>query len=91
MSKTNSKVNNIFLHASRVLFGLVFIFSGFVKAIDPLGVTYKLQDYFTAFGGVFYSFSDYAFVLAIALSTIELLIGLNLVFSIQVRRTAFVG
>jgi len=89
MSKTNSKVNNIVLHTSRVVFGLVFVFSGFVKAIDPLGVTYKLQDYFTAFGGAFYSFSDNAFAMAIALSTVELLIGLNLLFSIQVRRTAF--
>ncbi len=88
MSKTNSKVNNILLHSSRVLFGLMFVFSGFVKAVDPLGMTYKLQDYFTAFGGIFTSFSDNAFAMAIALSTIELLIGLNLVFSIQVRRTA---
>ena len=91
MSKTNSKVNNIFLHASRYIFGLVFVFSGFVKAVDPLGMTYKLQDYFTAFGGIFYSFSDYAFVLAIALSTIELFIGLNLIFVVQLRRTAFLA
>lgn len=91
MSKTNSKVNNILLHSSRVLFGLVFVFSGFVKAIDPLGVTYKLQDYFVAFGGMFNSISDNAFVLAIALSTVELFIGLNLLLAIQVRRTAFLG
>jgi len=91
MSKTNSKVNNLILHTSRVIFGLVFVFSGFVKAVDPLGSTYKFQDYFTAFGGVFNSVSDNAFALAIVLSTIELLIGLNLVFSIQVRRTAFAG
>ncbi len=79
------------LHASRVVFGLVFIFSGVVKAVDPLGSTYKFQDYFTAFGGMFTSISDNAFVLAIALSTIELFIGLNLLFAIQVRRTAFLG
>ncbi len=91
MPTTNSKVSNIFLHTSRALFGLVFIFSGFVKAIDPLGVTYKLQDYFTAFGGFFYSLSDNALAMAITLSTVELLIGLNLLFSIQVRRTAFAG
>lgn len=91
MSKTNSKTNNFFLHTSRILFGLVFVFSGFVKAVDPLGGTYKLQDYFTAFGGVFYGFSDYALLLSVALSTIELFIGLNLVFAIQIRRTAFLA
>ena len=91
MSKTNSKVNNIFLHTSRFVFGLVFVFSGFVKAVDPLGMTYNLQDYFVAFGGLFNSISDNAFVLAIALSTVELFIGLNLLFAIQVRRTAFLG
>lgn len=91
MPQTNSKINNIIMHASRFIFGLVFVFSGFVKAVDPLGMTYKLQDYFTAFGGAFYGLSNYAFVIAIALSTIELLIGLNLVFAIQIRRTAFMG
>ena len=79
------------MHASRFLFGLVFVFSGFVKAVDPLGMTYKLQDYFTALGGMFYSLSDNALILAIALSAIELFIGLNLVFAIQIRRTAFFG
>lgn len=91
MSKTNSKINNFFLHASRLIFGLVFVFSGFVKAVDPLGGTYKLQDYFSAFGGFFYGLSEYAFVFSIALSTLELLIGLNLIFAVQIRRTAFLA
>ena len=82
---------NVILHVTRLLFGAVFIFSGFVKAIDPLGSTYKIQDYFHEFGGVFTSMTDWAFGLSIAQSAIELLIGLNLVFMVHLRRTAYLG
>lgn len=89
MIRTSSKSNNALFHISRILFGLVFVFSGFVKAVDPLGSTYKFQDYFNAFGGIWTSLSSFAFGLAFALSSIELIIGLNLVFAIKTRLTSF--
>ena len=35
---------------SRLLIGVVFIFSGIVKAIDPVGGAIKIGDYLMAFG-----------------------------------------
>lgn len=89
-NKTNhagQMAGNIFLQIGRILFGIVFVFSGFVKAIDPLGSTYKIEDYLRTFGGFFESMADYAFPIAIALSTIELLIGLNLIFKVHLNLT----
>jgi len=81
------KVVNILLPVVRILLGLVFLFSGFVKAIDPLGSTYKFDDYFVAFGGFFHVFTAISFPLAILLSTIELVIGLSLLFKLYIRIT----
>ena len=81
-------VGNVSLQIGRILFGVVFVFSGFVKAIDPLGSTYKIEDYLRTFGGFFESMADYAFPLAIALSTIELLIGLSLILKVHLNITS---
>lgn len=77
-----------FVHFSRLILGLVFVFSGFVKLIDPLGFVYKIEDYFTAFGGLFLHLDFLSLFAAIALPAFEFLIGLNLVFMIQLRRTS---
>ncbi len=77
------------LWLSRILFGLVFIFSGFVKAIDPLGSAYKFQDYFMAFGTEWLFFS--ALPMAIILSTLELVIGIAVLFGIKMRYSAWGG
>ena len=79
----------ILLWFSRLLFGLVFIFSGFVKAIDPLGSAYKFQDYFLAFGTEWLFFS--AVPMAIILSTLEIVIGIAVLLGIKMRVSAWGG
>lgn len=77
------RVLSITAAISRVLVGVVFIFSGFVKAVDPLGSTYKFIDYFNAFGMP--SLEVTAFPLAILLSALEFTIGVCLILFIQSR------
>lgn len=75
------------LWISRILFGVVFIFSGFVKAIDPLGSTYKFQDYFLAFGTEW--LFTVALPLAIFMSSLELIIGITVLLGIRMKESAW--
>lgn len=44
-----NKFKKVIVEISRVLLGLTFTFSGFVKAVDPMGSAIKIGEYFTAF------------------------------------------
>ena len=90
-TSTLQKSSNILLEIARMIVGLTFVFSGFVKAIDPLGSTYKFEDYFTAFGGFFEHLTPIAFPAAIALSTLELLIGVCLLLKIKLKTMSVVA
>ncbi len=67
----------------RWLLGMVFIFSGFVKAVDPLGSAYKFSDYFNAFGLGFLEAT--ALPLGILLSSFELILGMTLILGYHRR------
>ena len=68
---------------ARVLLGLVFIFSGFVKAVDPLGSMYKFQDYFQAFGMEW--MIPGALYLGFALFCLEFILGFSFLFNIKMK------
>lgn len=64
----------IIVEFSRILLGVTFIFSGFVKSVDPHGTTYKIQDYLTSFGLT--ELHGLAFIMSIILCAGELCLGL---------------
>ncbi len=72
----------------RILVGLVFVYSGFVKGIDPLGTVYRMEDYFVAFN--IQSFIPLSLYLTIFLCTLEFLLGVSLLFNLWIRKTVWV-
>jgi len=66
---------------SRIIIGLVFIFSGLVKAIDPLGSAYKFHDYFQAFNLGF--LNNLSLPLAIILCTAEFISGFSVLTGLK--------
>ena len=85
----NSKAAQIILLVCRLLFGFTFIFSGFVKAVDPLGTAYKVNDYLVAFG-----MEDLAFLslaCAFILITVEFCIGFCMTLGIFLKQTSWVA
>lgn len=84
-------IYSILVEVFRIILGIVFVFSGFVKAIDPSGNAYKIQDYLTAFGGNFANITSLAYVAAIALSTLELLIGLCFLLKVKLKNTSIIA
>lgn len=72
---------------SRYISGTVFIFSGLVKGIDPMGSMYKFIDYFTAFN--LDALEPLAYFLGVILCTSEVVIGFAILTGIRMRIAAW--
>ena len=80
-----NKIKSILVNLSRTLLALTFIFSGFVKAIDPLGSQYKIAEYLEAVQLSAY-IPDWAqLILSVGLSAIEFTLGVMLLLAIRRR------
>ncbi|MCQ2273278.1 MAG: hypothetical protein MJZ86_00625 [Bacteroidales bacterium] len=87
-NKLNWSLNVI----SRIIVGLVFLFSSFVKGVDPLGTSYKITEYMTTwsfFGMSFEGFVPLATPLSVLLVVLEFTVGTMLIFGSFRRLTAW--
>ncbi len=71
------------LHICRVLVGILFIFSGLVKANDPLGLCYKMQEFFQVLHLQF--LAPAALTLAVIMIGFEILAGVALLLGYRMR------
>lgn len=85
------RTKTIIAAISRTLLGLVFIFSGAVKAIDPLGTVYKIEDYLKAFEGFFTNLLPAAEAAAWVLIVLELLLGVCMVLNVRTKCTSWIA
>ena len=88
----NTKLNYALNVAARWIVGLVFLFSSFVKGVDPMGTTFKIQEYMTAWsiGGMTFEWAlPLAGILSVALICAEFLVGVMLIFNAYRRFSAW--
>jgi len=71
---------------SRLITGLIFLFSGFVKAVDPKGGAIKISEYLEVIG--LHDTDGIAVFLSIALSAVEFILGFHLVLGVKIKRVA---
>ena len=69
----------------RFLLALVFTFSGFVKANDPLGTVYKITDYLEAWGIVDLVPNALVYLASMLMGMVEFTLGIYLLFGIRSR------
>ncbi|MCC8408486.1 DoxX family protein [Mucilaginibacter sp. UR6-1] len=80
-------MKNALVWICRILVGLLFIFSGLIKANDPLGFSYKLVEYFEVFHITF--LDSLAVGIAIILCALEMIMGFALLIGARARTTVW--
>ena len=76
------------VNVCRLLLAAVFVLSGFVKAVDPHGTQYKLEDYAVSLGLTDALPAIATILFAVALSAVEFCLGVLLLFAIRRRLTS---
>jgi uncharacterized membrane protein YphA (DoxX/SURF4 family) len=77
----------LLVHLSRIFVGAMFIFSGFVKLVDPIGSQYKFEEYFSE-GVLNLEFLiPYALPFSILLIIVEIMLGVSLLLGYKSKIT----
>jgi hypothetical protein len=76
-----------FIKIIRWSVGLLFIFSGLIKANDPLGLSYKMQEFFEVWGMIY--FNDYTLALSLVMNTLEIVAGIALLIKFPYKQTVW--
>ncbi len=79
-------MNKFLVIFSRFFVGIIFIFSGLIKANDPLGFGYKLEEYFEVFHLAF--LNNFAVVIAIIICVLEIILGVALLLGLRAKKTS---
>ena len=75
----------LFLKILRWSVGILFIFSGLIKANDPIGLSYKMQEFFDVWGINF--LSDYTLGFSLIMNTLEIVAGIALLIQFPYKQT----
>lgn len=67
----------------RWIVGLLFIFSGLIKVNDPIGLSYKMQEFFEVWNLHF--LNDYALVFSVAMNSFEVLAGVAIIIGWRIK------
>lgn len=93
----------ILLYFSRFFVGILFIFSGLIKGNDPLGFSYKLEEYFEKFSeilkeenlifvsGIMDFFANFSLSLAIIIVIAEIALGVLLITGSYIKKVAWLS
>lgn len=67
----------------RIITGVLFIFSGLVKANDPLGLSYKMQEFFEVWG--VHGFNSWTLLMSVLMNAFEIIAGFALLLGWRIK------
>lgn len=73
----------LIINIARIAVGLLFIFSGLVKANDPLGLSYKMEEFFEIWGLT--QFNSWTLLMSVLMNAFEIIAGFALLLGWRIK------